>query len=368
MSDKRKIHVYMMGSRPSVKGGMSSVVKQLLQHDWGSGMDIHYLPTHASGSAAKRCCVFAGSFLKLLFLLIFRRREIDVLYLHMSYKGSFTRKYLIYKLADVFGKKVILHLHGSEFRQFYEGSGADRKQKIRELFEGSERVIVLGTYWCDYIHRIAPKTTVDVIQNAVSIPEEVVTWNPLSVQLLYLGVLIPRKGVNDMIDALHILDERGLIRHKNIRLVIGGTGDEMENLVNQCRKLHLESCVDFVGWVDGEEKKRLLQTSHCLILPSYNEGLPVSILEALSYGVPVVSTDVGSIREAVIEGKNGHLVHKHAPEEIADAIGDMIDNEAVWLAYSRQARKIAEQMFNENVFFEKIETIIHSAVKGGINK
>lgn len=77
---------------------------------------------------------------------------------------------------------------------------------------------------------------------------------------------------------------------------------------------------------------------------------------------------MGSIREAVIEGKNGHLVHKNAPEEIADAIGDMIDNEAVWLAYSRQARKIAEQTFNENVFFEKIEKIIHSAVKEGANK
>ena len=134
MSDKRKIHVYMMGSQPSVKGGMSSVVKQLLQHDWGKDMDIRYLSTHISGSVLKRCCVFAKSYLYLLLLLIFRGREIDVLYLHMSYKGSFSRKYLIYKLADAFGKKVILHLHGSEFRQYYEGSEPARKQRIRELY------------------------------------------------------------------------------------------------------------------------------------------------------------------------------------------------------------------------------------------
>ena len=55
MPDKHKIHVYMMGSAPSLKGGMSSVVKQLLQHDWGTEMDICYIATHMSGSAAKRC-------------------------------------------------------------------------------------------------------------------------------------------------------------------------------------------------------------------------------------------------------------------------------------------------------------------------
>ena len=368
MSDKRKIHVYMMGSQPSVKGGMSSVVKQLLQHDWGKDMDIRYLSTHISGSVLKRCCVFAKSYLYLLLLLIFRGREIDVLYLHMSYKGSFSRKYLIYKLADAFGKKVILHLHGSEFRQYYEGSEPARKQRIRELFEGSERVIVLGEYWCEFIHSIAPETSVEVIQNAVPIPEDEVIWNHQAVQLLYMGVLIPRKGVKYLIDAMGILDGRGLIGLRNIKLVIGGTGDEMDLLKEQCRELQLEHCIDFAGWVDGEAKEKLLRSSQCLILPSYNEGLPVAILEALSYGVPVVSTDVGSIREAVIEGSTGHLVQKHAPEEIADAVADIISNEEIWSEYSRQARKTAEQTFNENVFFEKIETIIRSAVNGGREK
>ena len=368
MSDRRKIHVYMMGSRPSVKGGMSSVVKQLLQHDWGTDMDIHYISTHVSGSVMKRCCLFVKSYLYLLLLLIFRRRKIDILYLHMSYKGSFTRKYLIYKLADAFGKKVILHLHGSEFRQYYEGAETARKRRIRELFEGSERVIVLGEYWCEFIHSIAPKTVIDVIQNAVSIPEDTVLWNDLSVQLLYMGVLIPRKGVKDLIDAMGILDGRGLIGLRNVKLVIGGTGDEMEQLKNQCRELQLEHCIEFAGWVDGEAKKKLLRSSQCLILPSYNEGLPVAILEALSYGVPVVSTDVGSIRDAVQEGISGHLVPLHAPEKIAQAIVEIIDRKENWLCYSGQARRIAIQTFNETVFFDRIEGIIHSVVYGGREK
>lgn len=365
MEDIQKIHVCMMGSQPSVKGGMSSVVMQQLQHDWGQDIEIRYMATHVSGSVVKRCLIFAQSFLKLLFLLIFRGGKIDVLYLHMSYKGSFSRKYLIYKLAHFFGKKVILHLHGSEFRRYYDNADAGRKKRICELLEGSSRVIVLGEYWQQLIRNIAPEASIEVVQNAVVIPDNVTAWNDQSVQLLYLGVLIPRKGVQDLLDAMGILNDRGLIGLRNIRLVVGGIGDEMTALQEQCRRLHIEKYVEFAGWVDGEAKKRLLQTSQCLILPSYNEGLPVAILEALSYGVPVVSTDVGSIRDAVREGISGHLVSLHAPEEIAAAILDITEQKENWLRYSGQARSLAVQTFDEKLFFDRIGTIIRSVVHGG---
>ncbi|MGN0314566.1 MAG: glycosyltransferase family 4 protein [Fusicatenibacter sp.] len=368
MSEQAKIHVYMMGSAPSLRGGMSSVVKQMLQHDWGAELEIRYIATHAAGSAAKRCFLFAKSYLYLLFLLLFQNKKVDILYLHMSYKGSFTRKYLIYRMAHVFGKKVIVHLHGSEFRNYYENSSSSRKQRICELFEGSACVIALGDYWSRFIHSIAPTASVEVVWNAVAIPEQIVSWNNQTIQLLYLGVLIPRKGVRDLIDAMQILKDRGLTDAKNIRLVIGGTGDEMTALQEQCRILHLEEEIVFAGWMDGELKKKLLQESQCLILPSYNEGLPVAILEALSYGIPVVSTDVGSIREAVLEGINGHLVKSHAPEKIADAVWDIVGEKEKWLFYSQGARTTAEQSFDETIFFRKIKKIFCSVAIGGKEK
>lgn len=365
MADRQKIRVCMMGSRPSVKGGMSSVVRQQLQHNWGTGIEIRYMATHMSGSAVKRCLLFAKSYLQLLLSLIFQNGKTDILYLHMSYKGSFSRKYLIYKLAYFFGKKVILHMHGSEFRQYYDNADVKRKRRICELLEGSSRVIVLGEYWHQFIREIAPEASIEVIQNAVAIPDEMASWNDRSIQLLYLGVLIPRKGVQDLLDAMEILNNRGTLRLRNIRLIVGGTGDEMAALQAQCRRLHLEEYVEFAGWVDGQSKKELLRNSQCLILPSYNEGLPVAILEALSYGVPVVSTDVGSIRDAVREGVSGHLVLPHAPAEIASAIEDITEQKEKWLRYSGQARSLAVQNFNETLFFGRIETIIRSVADGG---
>ena len=91
----------------------------------------------------------------------------------------------------------------------------------------------------------------------------------------------------------------------------------------------------------------------------------MAILEALSFGVPVVSTDVGSIREAVEDGCNGHLIPKHAPDHIAAAVLDIIKDPLRWQEYSRAARQTAVRKFNETEFFERIKTIVTSAVNGG---
>lgn len=363
MSDRQKINIYMMGSQLSVKGGMSSVIRQMLCHDWGDDMEIRYMATHMAGSAVRKALLFAKSYLYLLWLLAFQRKAIDIFYLHMSYKGSFVRKYLIYKLANAFGKDVIVHLHGSEFKRYYDKSKSRRQKRIRELFEGSKGVVVLGNYWRQVIHEIAPEAQIKVVLNAVALPEQLACWNEEHVQLLYMGVLIPRKGVKDLLNAMKILDGRGIVSSKNIKLVIGGNGNDMTGLQEQCHKLHLDSCVEFAGWIDGEKKEQLFKNSQCLILPSYNEGLPVAVLEALSYGLPVVSTNVGSICEAVREGVNGHLVKEHAPEQIADAVEDIISDRLKWSVYSRQARHTAEQDFDEMVFFEKIKTFIFHLVK-----
>ena len=92
----KKRNVVMIGSAISVRGGMSQVVQQILKHDWGADYEIRYLESHALGSVLKRCIVFCSAYLKLLLLLLLRNRQVDLFHLHMSYKGSFWRKYLLH--------------------------------------------------------------------------------------------------------------------------------------------------------------------------------------------------------------------------------------------------------------------------------
>lgn len=348
-----EIRICMVGSKPSVQGGMSSVVKQLLGHTWNQQIKIQYISTHESGSPGKRCRIFLKGIAALLGCLI-SKEQVDVVHIHMSYKGSFYRKYMVHRLTKHFGKKDVIHLHGSEFEKFYEDASLRTKKKICRLFSECDQVLVLGNNWKELVVSIAPQAKVLILPNAVPIPKQQTCWseNP---KLLYLGVLIPRKGVEDLLEAFIRLQEKEL--GKKLQLLVAGTGVLEDSLRKKVRDLKLEDQVIFCGWVDGKKKEQLLLNSQCLVLPSYYEGLPVALLEAMSYGLPVISTPVGSIEDAVVSGKNGYLVSPGQREALAKAIESTVSDSMHWKQLSEQARKTVIENYNEEQYFKEIEQI-----------
>lgn len=129
----------------------------------------------------------------------------------------------------------------------------------------------------------------------------------------------------------------------------------------------MENEVEFLGWVNRDQRKELLEKSDVLVLPSYNEGLPMAILEAMSYGLPIISTNVGSIAEAVHNGENGFLVEPGNVAALEEAITILTDNEELWQRQSLASRKTCETKFAETVFFRKIQKI-YVDLYGGARK
>lgn len=342
---KKNRHICMVGSAFTVRGGMTSVCKQLTGHTYGHGIEIHYVPTHEFGPKLHRCGVFVLGYLRLWKL--FLSGKADLVHMHMSERGSFHRKYLVHRLAKLFGKPDVLHMHGSDFREFYEKSGKHQKARIRRLLRECDRVVVLGENWNRFVHSIEPNANTLVMNNAVAIPDLTAQWDEAETHLCYLGVLIPRKGVSDLLHAMRLLLDRPELP-RPIRLTIAGSGAEEDALMALCRELDLSNYVTFLGWTRGEEKQSLLLSSQCFILPSYNEGLPVAILEAISCGLPVVTTDVGSTNEAITDNVDGRFVPVHDPAALADAIADVISGRERWETLRRGARDKALARFDEN--------------------
>ena len=195
--------------------------------------------------------------------------------------------------------------------------------------------------------------------NSIKLHEEHSKWNDLC-SFLYLGVLIPRKGVSDLLDACRML--RSHNENLNFRLVIAGTGSEEDALKAKCRNNMLDDRVIFAGWIDGEKKEKLLLSNQVLVLPSYNEGLPVAILEAMSYGMPIIATDVGDVSAALHHNKNGYLVHPGDSEELCNAM-ERICNKRQFDLMSKESLKIVSDSFAENVYFEKIVKLYEDIVK-----
>lgn len=345
---QNKIKVLMIGNHPSVKGGITSVISQILKHDWESeGVTLRFIPTYIEANNIKKILYFIIAYLKIFIQILFERP--DVVYIHMSYRGSFQRKYIIHRLCKKFGIKDIVHLHGSEFKKWFYSLKSNQQKQVRNFLKECSSIIVLGLEWKNAISSIETEANIIVLSNTVEIKKDTVVWKNDKNKLLFLGVLIKRKGVGDLLEAVHILQKKNMFN--GWKLIVAGTGEEEEILQVQTDKLGLNNLIEFTGWIDGEKKQELLRECQVLVLPSYNEGLPMAILEAMSYGMPVIATNVGDICSAVINEKNGYITEAGDVLALAEAIGKVIGDKDVWNIFSNASKVIIEEKFNEKNYF-----------------
>lgn len=355
-----KIKVLMLGNHQSVKGGITSVIQQLLSYDWDSvGVEMNFIPTYIEASATKKALYYIDTYKNIRKFL--RTNTPDVVHIHMSYKGSFYRKYAIHKLCKKNGVPDIIHLHGSEFQKWYNESNERTKNKIRTMLRECSAFIVLGEKWNAIINSIEPKTNTVVVSNTVHIPNYTVKWNDTKFQILFLGVLIKRKGVEDLIRAVSLLKENDKLG--NLHFVIAGTGAEEEHLKKLANEQQVEQWIEFAGWTDGAAKEKYLKESQALVLPSYNEGLPIAVLEAISYGLPIIATDVGDMTAAVKNGQNGFLIQPGDIQGLSEKIVQLCSDKESYTKMSCESKKIASEDFSDEKYFEQIRNCYQEALK-----
>lgn len=160
--------------------------------------------------------------------------------------------------------------------------------------------------------------------------------------------------MQDLLKALNKMQQNGI---NGWHMLIAGSGEEEVALKEYVKKNSLEEQVEFLGWINKDKKNDLLMKSDVLILPSYNEGLPMAILEAMSYGLAIVSTDVGSINEAVNNGLNGYVYNPGDVEALERIITKLVADDELWKKQSRESRRICIEKFSEDTMFARIDKI-----------
>ena len=347
--------VLMMGNRGDVKGGITSVIRQILKNDWQKeGIQMRFIPTYTDRNPATKAAVFAEACIRMNAWML--RERPDLVYVHMSYRGSFVRARALQKIARRFHVPFVMHLHGSEFEDWYHYLASKKQAQVREFLSNCSHVIVLGEHYRESIQSICPGVSVEIVHNSVRIPNNITNLNNTENRILFLGVLIQRKGVEDLLRAF------AQIKPEIWRLVLSGSGPEEESLKKLAKNLGIGDRTDFPGWIDGQRKRDLLESSQILALPSYNEGLPIAILEAMSLGLPVISTTVGDIPACVRNGENGILVSPGDRDALARALSALTSDEEMWRKYSRNARITIEADFDENHFYRQISAIWRKSI------
>ncbi|MBR6732040.1 MAG: glycosyltransferase family 4 protein [Bacteroidales bacterium] len=300
---------YYLNSHP---GGISAVVNY-----WSSHFDgLQYYPIYKSGGRLTKGWWFVTSYIRLAFRMLTDRR-VRIVHQHTAADGSFHRNSQIVRLCKFFGKKVIMHIHASRFKDFYNEASQKGREDILRTLGNTDMLIVLSESWKEWFASIGIEPEkMTVLHNITPAPTHIpeAKTEDGKVHFLFMGEIGPRKGVFDIL--------KGLAAHKDeaggkMELRIGGNRNEQQ-LLDTIRENGLEDMVRFEGWVSGDKKLNLLNWADVYILPSFNEGLPISILEAMSYGCPIISTPVGGIPEVVDD--NGVLVTPGNHEEIWKAM------------------------------------------------
>lgn len=344
--------VLMLGPALTQHGGMAAVERSYFDAWDHNRYELRHIPTYMSHH--DRTIVQLGRALRAFVwaawsLLTWRPH---VLHLHASWYASFYRKSLFLVLARVCRvPTILLHLHASGFQIFYDASSAFQRALIRSILRAAHRLIVLGEGWREYYRGLAGSVPIEVLPNPVACPDSIPPYSERLPVVVSLGELGERKGTYDTLRAIPEI----LAIHPTAEFWLGGDGDvqEVQAIVDH---ESWRGRVKILGWVDGSEKDGILRRARIFLLPSRNEGLPVAILEAMAYGVPVVATRVGSIPEVVIDGETGFLVEPGSPALIVNRVTSLLRDEATAqrmgaLGRERartkyEARAIVAQLFN----------------------
>lgn len=255
----------------------------------------------------------------LLSLIYMRLRfGLDLVHINMAENGSVLRKSTVLWLSHLLGIPVVLHLHASDFATFFESLPNLGKWAVKKTFSAADQVLVLGGVWRDYVCEElgVPAGSVSILLNAAPGPDAIAPQKGhRELRILFLGRLGRRKGVPELIDALS--DPR--LANEDWSATLAGDG-EVSKYREEVSKRGLAARIDLPGWVSADASHALLEDASVLVLPSHAEGLPISVIEALAFGLPVVTTPVGAIPDVIENGVNGLLVDAGSSAQIADAL------------------------------------------------
>lgn len=302
--------------------------------------------------------------LLIMYILFFLKCfKFKVIHLNPSLnKKSYYREMLLILIAKLMNCKVIVYWHGwlNNFEEKIESSKI-RKMLFLATYGKVDLCIVLGTVFKEKLLKLGYKNKILIETNCfddtylkndnldkdrkISIP----------IHLLFLSRIEKQKGIYITIDAHNLLIKKGY----NIELTIAGIGSEFNPAIKYMNDGNFKN-ITFVGNVSGIEKHRLLKNSQILLFPSFSEGLPLTILEAMAYGLAIVTRPIGGIPDIIKNGENGYLIESLKADDYVEIIEQLINDNEKYKEISKKNILKAKSMFLPEKLKERLITIYNN--------
>ena len=362
---QREKYCYLVAPSGQPGGGMGRVSDYLMQAAQADATMPRYIAIDPRGPGNVVWSPFYVLAALLRISIGALRNDAALAHFNVAERASLWRKGLLILGARAFRLPIVLHLHAAQLIHYYASLTEPMKRVVRAIFRSANCCVVLGNMWRDFLTNeigVDPGKVV-VLYNGVPralCPRQAYVRSP-HFRILFLGNLMERKGVSDLIEALAQEPMRGL----DWRATLGG-GGPIDFYRQKVDHLHLLSRVDFPGWVDQRYASALLAASDVLVLPSYDEGLPLVILEALTAGVPVVCSPVGAIPEVLQHERNALFVQPGDSQELAVALSRLGREPELRQRLAREGSALYDREFSLEIFGSRLVRIYRTFCSYGI--
>ena len=339
--------VLIIATSPDTRGGITSVLNAYRQCDIWKKCHCRWIASHSDKNRISKIFFFLRGWLAFIIALPLY----DIVHIHVSEPPSALRKCFFMPFVRIFGKKAIVHFHSFSADTTIKSRWAFL---YRYLFGSADAVIALSPYWKNKIVAALSNVSEDKIH---------VLYNPCISEpfeekykkretVLFAGVLVQRKGYADLLKGFARIAQK----YPKWKLVFAGSG-ELEKAKELTDKFGLSDQVEFAGWVRGREKDKLFKEASIFCLPSYAEGFPMSVLDAWSYGLPVVATPVGGLPDIAVDGKNMLLFPVGDEQALAACLEKVIVDEKLRDELSFHAKNLSENVFDKRIVAAQLEKI-----------
>ena len=342
--------VLLVGKGPPDSGGISAFLQRLLRGPLAEEHDLSLLNLTRPGPPAAGRFTASNVVRTLADARAVRRASTgaDVVHVHTALVPLVTmvRAGILVRAAGAGrrGNRVLLHVHSGLVELWLRGRL--RTALARLLLRPCHVVIACSEGSRAALARVLGDRVV-LVDNGVDVaafspPAERSEGTP---RILYAGLLSPRKGVTDLVRASRLLLERG-VAHELV--LAGGTPDEGPDDERAARSEE-SPAARWLGPQPHDAMPDLYRSADVFCLPSWWEAMPLSVLEAMATGLPVVATPVGDVPRVVRPGETGSLVPPRAPEALAGALEALLTDPATRRDRGRAARSLVENSHSEAV-------------------
>lgn len=349
---KKKVLVISVSNNG--RGGVASVVTTFMNNDvLNNEFDINYLHSHNPRGKLIKYTSMLKAYFTFPFFLLFH--DFHVAHIHGSLKGSFVRKYYFLIWLRIFSIPTIYQCHAALVTKFFTSLSPRKLSVFQSAFGKYQLRLCLGSSWVSHFSRLTHQDWEVLFNPVPELTLQKITHEDCN--FTFMGELSERKGIHDLLNAF------SQVKSENSRLLIAGNGD-IDSLKVLCDEIKILNKVEFLGWINNEQKLELLAKTDVVILPSYAEGLPMSVLEAMSVGLPVITTPVGAVEDAITHDVHGLLVEPGNIPQISQAITELSDNASKRKALGDEAKVKFLSCFKDDVVAKDLAGYYNRLIEG----